>query len=199
MCHLNAYDDYKRLFLAGDFQTMARLSGSELDPDGNCMIVSYFNRNCRVDLASGEITAGEFIPGETDKIIIWNYLVHSKGEEPAGKWVGFAEVPNARNHQQMFKRNSVELLARTFGTDPEGFSRAAEALGGEVLKMGNLGFGFKVFPKLLVAVSLYLADEEFPASANMVFDAAVVKQLDVPNIYTLGCEIARKLCSSGVY
>ncbi|MHB8172496.1 MAG: DUF3786 domain-containing protein [Thermincolia bacterium] len=199
MCHLNAYEDYKRLFLAGDVSVMVQQSGGKVLQKENCIIFPYFGRDVRLDLATGNISAEEILLSDSDKIIIWNYLVNARGNEPTGKWVGFAEIPGAQNHQQMFKRNSTEPLAQTFGTEADSFSRAATGLGGQEVKLGDLGYVLKVFPKVLVAVSIYLADEEFPASANLVFDEAIIEELDVPNIYTLGNEIARKLCASQKY
>ncbi|MDA8234840.1 MAG: DUF3786 domain-containing protein [Clostridia bacterium] len=194
MCHLNAYEDYKRRFLAGDSTVIAQQSGGKIAHGTNYLLISYFNQEVKVDLVTGEIDGKETLLSDTDKIIIWSYLINAKGLEPVGKWVGFAEMPGAQNHQQMFKRNTTEPLAQTFGADAEGFARAAAALGGQKVKLGDSGYVFQVFPKVLVAVSIYLDDEEFPANANLIFDVAIIEQLDAPNIYTLSTEIARKLC-----
>lgn len=195
MCHINAYHDYKRIFLSGDFPAIARNTASVYDKNNNCLLLNYFNLTCMVDLTSGEITSEQFIPSATDQIIIWNYLSNANGDDPNGKWLGFIELPNAQNHQLVFKNKTSVPLSENFGTNPAAFKKAAEALGGITTKLGDIGYIFKVFPKIMVAAILYLADEEFPANANIIFDASIINQLDTPNAYTMGIEVANKLCN----
>lgn len=63
-------------------------------------------------------------------------------------------------------------LEQAFGSNSDGFVAAAETMGGEKLSLGDASFMFHALPRLRLAVILYLADEEFPSSVNILFDAA---------------------------
>ncbi|MGB9791761.1 MAG: DUF3786 domain-containing protein [Thermacetogeniaceae bacterium] len=41
---------------------------------------------------------------------------------------------------------------------------------------------------------LWLGDEEFPATANMVFDSAAPSHLSTASLYVLGVNVTRRLC-----
>ncbi|MBM4467033.1 MAG: DUF3786 domain-containing protein, partial [Chloroflexi bacterium] len=80
--------------------------------------------------------------------------------------------------------------------DLDGFVAAAEALGGERLTYGDASFLFPMFPRLRLAVVLYLADEEFPASANVLFDAAAGHYLPTEDLAVLGGMLTGRLIKS---
>ena len=74
---------------------------------------------------------------------------------------------------------------------------AAKALGGESLTYGDAAFLFPMFPRLRLAVVLYLADEEFSASANVLFDAAAGHYLPTEDLAVLGGMLAGQLIKAG--
>ena len=106
------------------------------------------------------------------QILILHYLINADGTPSADKWISFRELPGGRGFYPAFQQHASQPLARAFGHDAEGFIKAAEALGGERLTFGSASFLFRVFPRQWVAVVLDLADEEFPAWVNILFDAA---------------------------
>jgi hypothetical protein len=111
-------------------------------------------------------------PSTFIQILILHYLVNADGTPPADKWISFRELPGGRSFDPAFQRHASQPLARAFSHDAEGFTRAAEALGGERLTFGSTSFLFRIFPRQWVAVVLDLADEEFPAWVNILFDGA---------------------------
>jgi len=106
------------------------------------------------------------------QILILHYLINADGTPSADKWISFRELPGGRGFDPAFQQQVSQPLARAFGHDAEGFIKAAEALGGERLTFGSASFLFRVFPRQWVAVVLDLADEEFPAWVNILFDGA---------------------------
>jgi hypothetical protein len=66
-------------------------------------------------------------------------------------------------------------------------------LKGESLSFGDASFLFRMLPRLWLAVVLYLADDEFPANANVLFDAAASHYLPTEDLAVLGGLLAGRL------
>lgn len=130
------------------------------------------------------------------KILILHYLINADGIRLADSWIAFRELPDGRVYDAAFRRRANLRLAQTFGSDLDGFVAAAEALGGERLTYGDAAFLFPMFPRLRLAAVLYLADEEFSASANVLFDAAASHYLPTEDLAVLGGMLAGRLIKS---
>jgi hypothetical protein len=127
------------------------------------------------------------------KILILHYLINADGTPLADHWISFRELPGGHVYDAAFRQRANLRLAQAFGSDLDGFVAAAKALGGERLTYGDASFLFPIFPRLRLAVVLYLADEEFPASANVLFDAAAGHYLPTEDLAVLGGMLAGRL------
>jgi hypothetical protein len=127
------------------------------------------------------------------KILILHYLINADGIPLADSWVAFRELPDGRVYDAAFRRRANLRLAQTFGSDLDGFVAAAKSLDGIRLTYGDASFLFSMFPRLRLAAVLSLADEEFPASANVLFDAAASHYLPTEDLAVLGGMLAGRL------
>jgi len=131
------------------------------------------------------------------KILVLHYLISADGTSLADSWIAFRELPDGRVYDAAFRQRANLRLAQTFGRDLDGFVAAAKALGGRRLIYGDASFLFPMFPRLRLAAVLYLADEEFPASANVLFDAAASHYLPAEDLAVLGGMLAGRLIRTG--
>jgi hypothetical protein len=157
---------------------------------GNDYIVRY------PGISVEEVETGQELPIAT-KILILHYLIHADGTPLADSWISFRELPDGRVYDAAFRRRANLRLAQAFGSDSDGFVAAAKALGGERLTYGDASFLFQMFPCIRLAVVLYLVDEEFPASANVLFDAAASHYLPTEDLAVLGGMLAGRLIKAG--
>jgi hypothetical protein len=127
------------------------------------------------------------------QILILHYLINADGTPSADKWISFRELPGGRGFDPAFQRDASQPLARAFGHDAEGFAKVAEALGGERLTFGSASFLFRIFPRQWVAVVLDLADEEFPAWVNILFDGAASHYLPTEDWAVVGELLSSRL------
>jgi len=148
------------------------------------------------EISVEELETGQEPPIAT-RILILHYLINADGTPLADSWIAFRELPDARVYDSAFRRRANLRLAQAFGSDPDGFVAAAEALGGTRLTYGDASFLFPIFPRLRLAAVLYLADEEFPASANVLFDAAASQYLPPEDLAVLGGMLAGRLIEAG--
>jgi len=148
------------------------------------------------EISVEEIETGQEPPIAV-KILILHYLINADGTPLADAWISFRELPDGHVYDAAFRRRANFRLAQAFGANLEGFVAAAKALGGERLTFGDASFLFPMFPRLRLAVVLYLADEEFPASASVLFDAAAGHYLPTEDLAVLGGMLARRLIKAG--
>ncbi len=130
------------------------------------------------------------------QILILHYLINADGTPSADKWISFRELPGGLGFDPAFQQHASQPLVRAFGHDAEGFIRAAEALGGERLTFGSASFLFRILPRQWVAVVLDLADEEFPAWVNILFDGAASHYLPTEDWAVVGELLSSRLCQA---
>jgi hypothetical protein len=127
------------------------------------------------------------------RILLLHYLLTADGAPLADKWIAFRSLPGGLGYDAAFQGRANLRLAHAFGSNGSAFESAAQALGGERLAFGDASYSFRVLPRVWLAVVLYLADDEFSASANVLFDGAVSHYLPTEDLAVLGGMLAGRL------
>lgn len=135
--------------------------------------------------------AADQTPAEiTTQILLLHYLLTADGTPMADRWIAFRNLPGGLGYDAAFQGRANSRLARAFGADHKAFETAARALGGEPLTFGDTSFLFRALPRVWLAVVLHLADNEFPAQANLLFDASASHYLPTEDLAVLGGMLA---------
>ncbi len=172
-----------------DARLVAARSGARVveGPAGLALALRYWGQELVVDWPSGEMrVGGEPLSKEEARLLVLHYLITADGAPLADRWLSFRELPDGRVYDSAFRKRACLPLARVFGEQVEAFVAAAGRLGGERLVFGDASFMFHVLPRVRVAVVLHLGDDEFPAAANMLFDAALRHYLPIEDVAVLG-------------
>jgi hypothetical protein len=150
-----------------------------------------------VRLAWPELTAvhADGRPCSTfDQAMLLYYLDCADGAPLAGRWIGYRELPNGAFYHQAYQGYSGNRLAQAFGSNPETFVRAAEAMGGEpVNDLGTSAFAFQPLPRIRLAAALWPGDEEFATRGAILFDAASSHYMTTDGLALLGGGLAGRL------
>lgn len=157
--------------------------------------VPFWGQHLVVTFPDGTVTraGSDESPPIAEQILVLHYLVTGDGVPLTNHWVAFRELPGGMGYAPAFQGRADNRLKQVFGHDADGFRRAARALGGESLSFGDASYLFRIFPKLWLAVVLYLADEEFGASASVLFDGAASHYLPTEDLAVLGGMLAGRL------
>lgn len=134
--------------------------------------------------------------GEADiasRILMMHYLLTADGTPLGAEWIAFRNLPGGLGYDAAFQGRASLRLAHAFGANLPGFETAARVLGGERLSFGDASFSFRLLPRVWLATVLYLADDEFPATANVLFDAAASHYLPTEDLAVLGGMLAGRL------
>lgn len=194
MSHYYAFQEALKHFKAANPVEMAEKSGVDYDGTGT-FTVNYCNKPYKILHSTGEIIGpeGEDLL-ESDQILLYQYLSQATGVPVTGRWISYLELPNGEHHYVPFKIEAMGPLARKFGSDLDGFHEAAGKMGGKEIKMGHAGFVIPALPRVPLAVALWEGDDEFPANANVIFDASAPDYLTPAALYVLGINVVRKMC-----
>lgn len=157
--------------------------------------VPFWGQQFVVTFPDGTMTkaGSEESPPIAEQILTLHYLITADGVPLTNQWIAFRELPEGMGYAPAFQGRANNRLMQTFGHDAEGLHRAARALGGEPLSFGDASYLFRIFPKLWLAVVLYLADEEFGASASVLFDGAASHYLPTEDLAVIGGILAGRL------
>ncbi len=177
---------------------LARRTGAIYTPSGSAegeFKMPFWNREVVIrfpDFAALEADSSKEL-NTFDQTMLLYYFNLSDGTPQAGKWIAFTELPDGKFYTQAYKGYTGGELTRAFGNDDEAFIQSAESLGGRREFFGNVAFSYQVLPRLAMMVACWLGDEDFPASYNVLFDAAAGHHLTTDALAILGSTLTKKL------
>ncbi len=157
--------------------------------------VPYFGRLHSVQWPAGAMSRASDT-AEVDiatRILLLHYLLTADGTPLAADWIAFRSLPGGLGYDAAFQGRANLRLVGAFGSSVRSFEVAAHSISGERLSFGDSSFAFRVLPRVWLAVVLHLADEEFPASANVLFDASASHYLPTEDLAVLGGILAGRL------
>jgi hypothetical protein len=129
-----------------------------------------------------------------DTAMLLYHLRLSDGAPPAGKWIGFRELPGGEFYHQAYLGYTGRRLAAAFGTEPTRFDQAAESLAGDPLDgPAPHTWAFAPLPRVQLAACLWPGDEEMPAQASVLFDAHAGHHLPIDGLALLGSGLTGRL------
>ena len=113
------------------------------------------------------------------------YMVGAKEVPPTGRLVNPQNLPGG----QLFFRGThvlpLDKLAAKYGQDREGFAGKGKGLGGEALNYGDASLKLFPLPRVPVVLILWVADEEFPPRADLLFDSTCELHLPLDIIWSV--------------
>jgi len=113
------------------------------------------------------------------------YLTAAKDIAPSGRLVN----PGNMKSGQLFFRGShilpLDRVAEKYSTDKNGFLARGRELGGGTQGYGDASVRLLPLPRVPVVEILWVADDEFPARANLLFDSSCEFQLPIDVIWAI--------------
>lgn len=130
---------------------------------------------------------------EHDAILLLLYLTEATGRPLEDRWVAFEQLSGGAGYIGSFRGRVLMPLLRTFGSRPADLVGAAAALDGEPLDLGDASVRLPALPRVPIALVMWGGDDEFPPSANIVFDASIEGYLDAEAATVLAEMAVRRL------
>jgi len=115
-------------------------------------------------------------------------LAHYTSASPiaqTGKLLKFKDVPGGYAYEEAFSKRAIEPVADCFGENPDELPKAAKALGGIQLEIGDASAQIPALKGIILTYILWGTDE-FTASANILYDASASNYLPTEDLAVLG-------------
>lgn len=150
-------------------------SGVLFNREQDSYIVPYLNRKYLVNHSTGEVSPLQRNDKEVSiqqQILFLHYLTAAGGEALQNEWITFKELPGGAIYTNPYRNRTLIPLLKYFGEQPRRFQEIAASLGGISASFGDLCMILRPFPRVPIGFVLWEGDEEFPPSANILYDAS---------------------------
>jgi len=180
------------LLAASDPATVSGRAAVGFDPVPGCYLLASFGRHFTVHPGDRRILnlepEGEAFLKRDEYFfrltVLW-YLVKASPALPSGKLVNPAALPGG----EIFLRGThvlpLDALAAKYATRPREFLAAGAALGGKQVAHGDAAIVLFPLPKVPTTVILWTEDDEFPARADLLFDATCTAHLPLDILWSI--------------
>jgi len=182
------YDFNKELFSKCDPIKMSENTGCNYDISRKEFIVKLMGSIYIVKFPTGEILESDYseISSYPIKTLILRYLMNAKGILPLNKNITYREVPGGNLYYNVFNGRCISRLAGTFGNRLDKFKSTFEDLGAEEINMADAAYKFEFVKNVYVTFALWEGDEEFSATAQILFDANISSYFTVEDMAVVG-------------
>lgn len=190
------YEALCRKLAAHDLDELVRRSGTrKLGADR--IGLRCVGRDYTVTYPDGAVLEADGGEAEVSvAILLLLYLLESTGRAFEGKWISFEQLPGGSGYLASFRARVVAPILRAFGPRPEALFQAAAGLDGEAIDLGDVAVRLPALPCVPVTYVMWKGDDEFPPSANVVFDASVEGYLDAEVLTALAELATRRLVAA---
>lgn len=104
-----------------------------------------------------------------ERILLLRYLVDGWAAMPGGRYLTYREFPWGEVYLRQFTGRCVNRFAFSYGGKPELLARIMGKLPARPLSRSDCGWEVELMPHLAIRFLLWLGDEEFPPSAQILF------------------------------
>ena len=185
------------------FLTMGHESLAErfhLNIDADRLYLTYFSHPYAIDRRTARIVRldkSDAAIGFDTEMNFFNMFHYAAAHPaPSGELVPFRNVKRVYPFEAAYLRSIIHPFEQRFtGHVPE-LRRAFAALQARPLSQGDAGGALEILPGLELAVTFWDADDEFPAQANMLFDANITDYMHEENVVCTASDAAEFLAEA---
>lgn len=167
------------VFLQYDQEKMIRKF--DLDHDRHHLYISCLERKYRIDRQNGQVTwsADLFRTEEeadyNETMTIYDVLCYPKEDHLlAHEWVNVGSLSSIQNGTLEKGSDHFQNAGKLFEGNTAALSHACEKLGGKKLEKGDAAYELYLFPFLPMILRFWDADEDFPASLQILVDKNIL-------------------------
>lgn len=159
---------YLEKFRAGDPAEMAARCGLPYDGEKRTVTLTLLGEAFTVSHPDYMIV-GPLPLTNAERILFLRYLLDGRHALPGGTYLTYREFPWGEVYLQQFTGRCIKRFAFSYSSRPETLNRIMERLPAKPLSRSDAGWEVELMPGLTVQFLLWLADEEFPPNAQILF------------------------------
>jgi hypothetical protein len=170
-------DHFKGIYRTLDLEEIARRTALSFEggATGAYFHLRIMGVDCRAAFPEFSLkdVLGNVVQEGWKNILFLRYLCEGKYVKALGKQLSYREIPWGNVYFHNFESRCLQRFARSFGADIEKYKQAVETSPGlqaEKLDKSDAGYRFEFMNGLFINLYLWAGDDEFPPSAQMLFD-----------------------------
>jgi len=164
------YAHYQKLFLRLDHVRVAEKLGLACDDD--YLYVPFFNRPFSVNRHTADVASCLYKDDfYRERLLILHHLYfHKVDAENSGCMVAFRDLCECSVFEPAYQKMVLVPFASYFSGKTQLLRERALCMGGQLGTCGDVSFTVNAFPLISLQFIFWDGDEEFPATANILFD-----------------------------
>lgn len=159
---------YLEKFREGDPAEMAARCALPYDGEGRTVRLTLLGEDFTVSHPDFTIVGPSPLTN-AERILFLRYLLDGRHAVPGGTYLTYREFPWGEVYLQQFTGRCIKRFAFSYGGKPEVLNRIMEKLPAKRLSRSDAGWEVELMPSLTVQFLLWVADEEFPPNAQILF------------------------------
>ncbi len=187
----NPFEEPSRYLLESDPNDVATKAGVKYE-EGR-FYIDFMEWEIQLTYPGLQFHLPEEINTFTIKLLTLLYLSRATGVPLANQWVPYRELKDGLFYARSFNKTVEQKIETLFGSDPEALRLAGARLGSREVEQGDVGLVLRTYPRISLLIILWVGDEEFPASASILFDANATDYLNVFELRMLAGEVVNRL------
>jgi len=184
--------DLQRKICGIDLASRAECLGARSSSDA--LVVKCLGKDFEVD-ARGAVMS-QCHTHAWFSIPLLNYILFSKGEEVAGRWVPFRELEQGKTWNPLFERRCEQPLKQIADVHGELFEDLISMFSGESSFnkfSSDISVVLYPFPKVPILICYWKPEDDLESRLHLFFDDTAEKNLPVESLFTLGTGLVRML------
>jgi hypothetical protein len=132
---------------------------------------------------SSEIHVHQWVVGP-----VLNYVIHSAGVSPSGKWISFRELKDGNTWYNFFVHQSEKPLKKVADTYPDLFNDMLHIFSGKQVEnhyQSDISLVLHPLPKVPVLFCYWRPEDGLDSNLNLFFDSTASDNLHTEFIYSL--------------
>ncbi|MBR6950963.1 MAG: DUF3786 domain-containing protein [Oscillospiraceae bacterium] len=162
-------EHYSAVFAFSDPESLSRSSGVPYE-DG-AFHMTLLGRELEIrwpDMTAMWKSNGEEARANV-RILCARRILEGRAVSFGGRMLSYVEMPWGNVYQKQFDGRCVKRLAFGFGNSPDKFADACRGLNGIPANGGDAAFDILFLEGLIVRLTIWEGDDEFPPSAQILF------------------------------
>lgn len=125
----------------------------------------------RIECVNGDLPVHPLLTDAHAQILMLRYLLNASAFEHNGDFRAYAELPSGDVYLRQFEGRCRMRFSRAYGNRPEALARAMARMGALPVALGDWGYELEIFENMYMRFALWAGDEDFPASAQILFSS----------------------------
>ena len=119
-------------------------------------------------------------------ILLGRLVLEGTLSENAGRFMAYSEMPWGGVYNAQFTARCIKRIAKMYGSSPDELCTACERLGGVRISGADAAFELEFLRGLYIRLYLWEGDDEFPASAQILFSQSFAAAFTAEDIAVVG-------------